>query len=120
MTAQRLLEALHGAGVELRLDGGRLRYRAPPGALTPDLRAAAAEHRDMLVELLTAEARGGLPAWTAAWPEPWATELEERAAIMEFDGGLPRPVAELEAEVCVRHEHARCADDPCAEGVSTA
>jgi hypothetical protein len=33
----------------------------------------------------------------AAWPQEVAEEWEERAAIMEFDGGLPRPEAEAAA-----------------------
>ena len=31
------------------------------------------------------------------WPSPWRDHWEERAAIMEYDGGLPRDEAEWEA-----------------------
>jgi hypothetical protein len=31
------------------------------------------------------------------WPSPWRDHWEERAAIMEFDGGLSRDEAEWEA-----------------------
>lgn len=31
------------------------------------------------------------------WPEAWQVEWHERAAIMEFDGGLERPKAEFYA-----------------------
>jgi hypothetical protein len=31
------------------------------------------------------------------WPKEWIVEWEERAAIVEFDGGLPRYVAESAA-----------------------
>ena len=34
-------------------------------------------------------------------PPDWQVEWEERAAIMEFDGGLPRERAEAEAMKCV-------------------
>ena len=40
-----LLQALRAAGVTLRIVGNTLRYRAPRGALTPELRAALAEHK---------------------------------------------------------------------------
>lgn len=43
-----------------------------------------------------------LPLYVLEWPEPWRSEYEERAGIMEFDGGLPRAKAERFAERCVR------------------
>ena len=35
-------------------------------------------------------------------------DFEERAAIMEFDGGLDRPLAEALALLCVLHNHPFC------------
>ena len=52
MTVYDTIAACARAGVSLALDGDRLRYRAPAGALTPDLRAGLAEHRDELRHLL--------------------------------------------------------------------
>ena len=48
-----------------------------------------------------------LPPKIEDWPEPWRYAVEERAAIMEFHGGLPRDEAERLAEQRVRLEHAR-------------
>lgn len=45
MTAQELLIQLVNLHVKLWLDGDHLRYSAPPGALTPELRAALLEHK---------------------------------------------------------------------------
>lgn len=73
--AQRdLLERLHAAGVELKVEGDRLHYRAPKGALTPELRAALEEWKPDLVH-----------------------EYNERAGILEYDARLPRDEAEARA-----------------------
>ena len=39
-----------------------------------------------------------LPLDLARWPTTWREMYEERAAIIEYDGGLPRSVAEEKAE----------------------
>jgi hypothetical protein len=52
VSAPALLEEARRRGVELRLEGGRLRYRAPAGALTAELREALRAHREELLELL--------------------------------------------------------------------
>ena len=69
-----LLQRLHDAGVILKVDGNRLRYRAPRGAMTPELRAALVERKPDLLY-----------------------EYHERAAIMEYDARLPRADAEARA-----------------------
>ena len=74
MTRCELSERLAAAGVALRIEGDALRYRAPRGAMTPDLRAALVEHKPDVLH-----------------------DFNERAAIMEYDGGLPRPEAEARA-----------------------
>ncbi len=57
-----------------------------------------------------------LPRLVSEWPPPAREAWEERAAIMEFDGGLSRADAEAAAEDCVRRElgesPAVCQDAP--------
>ncbi|HEV7897842.1 MAG TPA: amino acid adenylation domain-containing protein, partial [Planosporangium sp.] len=52
MTALRLLTELRELGIVIRRDGGRLRVRAPKGALSDRLREALGRHRDELLMLL--------------------------------------------------------------------
>jgi amino acid adenylation domain-containing protein len=52
MTVDALLDALEAAGVALALEGDRLQYRAPAGALTPELRAELKEHRSEVLATL--------------------------------------------------------------------
>ena len=74
MTAVELLTALCGLGVTFTSWVDRLRVEAPQGALTPALRATAREHKAALLDLLEV--------------------FEERAALIEYDGGRPRDEAE--------------------------
>jgi amino acid adenylation domain-containing protein len=57
----QLLAQLDAAGVRLQAAGERLRYDAPPGAVTPALRAALLEHKAALLDQLRAAALPGLP-----------------------------------------------------------
>ncbi len=52
--AAHLVAELARRGVHLRVDDGRLAFRAPAGALTEDLRAQLAECRDEVLRLLSA------------------------------------------------------------------
>ncbi|MFJ4498642.1 amino acid adenylation domain-containing protein [Streptomyces sp. NPDC088864] len=52
--AAAVRDALHAAGIVLSLEDGALRYSAPPGALTEELRRAVRACRDDLIELLRA------------------------------------------------------------------
>jgi len=69
-----LLQRVHDAGITLIVDGNRLKYTAPAGVLTPDLRAALAELKPTILH-----------------------EYHERAGILEYDGRMPRPEAERQA-----------------------
>jgi len=61
--ADALLAEAHRRGIELWADGASLRYRAPPGALTPDLREALrATKAEVLRVLADAAARPPAPA----------------------------------------------------------
>ncbi|MFI0942889.1 MupA/Atu3671 family FMN-dependent luciferase-like monooxygenase [Streptomyces sp. NPDC021020] len=59
MRVVELLARLRTAGVEVWADGDLLRFSAPPGALTPELRAALGEHKQEVLEILR---RGADPA----------------------------------------------------------
>ena len=68
---RELLQKLHDAGVVLTVDGDRLKYKAPAGAVTPELRAAMIELKPDLVY-----------------------EYHERAGILTYDARLPKDKAE--------------------------
>ena len=45
MTATDLIATCRAAGILLEVNGDRLKYQAPAGALTPELRATLKEHK---------------------------------------------------------------------------
>jgi hypothetical protein len=53
-----------------------------------------------------------LPVCLADWPEGWRESFEERAAIIQYDGGLPQPEAERRAEELVREAYRRTGGRP--------
>jgi hypothetical protein len=92
MNAVDAVNAARSAGVELRLDGDDLALSAasaPPTAVLD----ALSQHKAEIVALL----RPGRDGWSA---EDWQAYFDERAGIIEFDGGLPRAEAEAQAFAC--------------------
>jgi hypothetical protein len=88
MNALDLLQNLETRGVVLKPRDGKLIVDAPAGALTAVDRDWL--HRlkpDLLALLETARTPDDLP------PE-WHVDWDERAAILEYDGGHPREHAE--------------------------
>lgn len=83
MTAVSVLRSLRAEGAVVTLDGANLRLRAS-GPLPPSVVSAARAEKASLVDLLT------------CYPDfpDRLDDFEERAAIMEFDTGLPRAEAE--------------------------
>ncbi len=84
MIAPSLFADLRSRGVRLSTapgDGLKLRVQAPRGALTEPLRSGIARHRDELTQFVF--------------------ELEERAALFEFEQGETRERAEELAPLCV-------------------
>ena len=80
MSAVDLLATLRAHDCELTAAGERLRVDAPSGALTPDLRAALAEHKaDLLAELEAERAWATVEAISAEMRRRWlrAEQLEE-------------------------------------------
>jgi hypothetical protein len=92
MNALHALSAARAAGVRIRLDGDELDLSAeqePPDTLLELLH----RHKPELLRLL----RPSLEGWSA---EDWRAFFDERAAIFEFNGGLPRSEAEARAFAC--------------------
>jgi hypothetical protein len=89
MSAAEALKAARGAGIQLGIDGDDLvlEASAPPPAAVLD---ALSRHKAEIVVLL----HTGRDGWSA---EDWQVFFDERAGIVEFDGGKPRPEAEAQA-----------------------
>ena len=94
MSAAEALKSARAAGVHITADGEDLILDAesPPPAPIVD---ALKRYKPEIVALLTRSAGD----WSA---EEWGAFLHERAAIIEFDGGLSRAEAEASAyEWCI-------------------
>ncbi|MGC5413201.1 hypothetical protein ACPXCX_57505, partial [Streptomyces sp. DT225] len=59
MNVEEFVAGLKTAGVVLHEEGGRLRYRAPQGVMTPERLETLKSHRDAVLALLRAEEYGG-------------------------------------------------------------
>ena len=94
MNAAEVLKAARAAGIQVQIDGADLLLKAsapPPAGVLEEL----SRHKARILTLL----RAGNLYWTA---EDWRTFFDERAAIVEFDGGLSRAQANAQAlEHCV-------------------
>ena len=98
MTVATAIAAAVAAGITIKIDGERLVLSGPE---RPD---------DRLLEELRRE-KPAIVAYlhdVAAWTEEdWQALFDERAGIMEFDGGLPREEAEtLAAEEVAQQRQA--------------
>jgi hypothetical protein len=110
MTLPELKACLHFSGVTLSL---RLHVDAPAGVLTPEIKAALAHHRPVLLGWLLAreptldphDANLGDPSYTpwlsrpdemADWPIPWREKWRRRADQLREEG-CPWPVDEWQA-----------------------
>jgi hypothetical protein len=104
MRAAEALKAAQDAGIALQLDGDDLVLQAhdqPPAEIIDIL----SRNKPAIVSLLR-QRRGG---WSA---EDWHAFFEERVAIAEFDGGLPRHQAEARAFACCVAEMLNCNFEP--------
>lgn len=96
MNPATLLMEAGRRGIRLWPDGESLRVNGPKGSIDPGFRSELARHKPALLRLLVEpeEFRLVIPD---DWPAGAIEDFQERAAIMEFDGGLPRDQAEREA-----------------------
>ena len=92
MTAVEALSTCMQAGIRLEAAGDRLRYEAPPGALTPRLRSTLAQHKSELLTLLTAgrfvTLRAGATLPVAVVQLAWALESRGCELTATADGTL--------------------------------
>jgi hypothetical protein len=108
MSGREALRAARAVGVEFAVKGADLSLKAPaepPAAVLDALR----RHKAEIVAML----RPGLDGWSS---EDWQLFFEERAAIAEFDGGLPRAEAEAQAFECCVVKWLDLNPDPSAPG----
>lgn len=108
MTVAALIEELTRLGVTLTPEGDRLRYRAPAGAITPELKQRIVEQKLEIIAVLNHEDYGaGRPSpenATKPVEERCSEALEllgeltdlynQRAAVLEYEAGFPRDEAE--------------------------
>lgn len=103
MSAIQALQAAAEVGIAIEVHNGDLLLAAsaePPAEVLDEI----SRHKLEIVETLTLEG-SGLSA------DDWLAMFDERAAIIEFDGGLPRELAELQAiGSCVLDERMRRTD----------
>ena len=111
MTATALIECVKARGIELIPEGEHLRWRAPKGVLTDNLRIVLQQHKTEIIKLLGEDSGPGRPSpENTGRPvgERYAEALEllgeltymynERASILEYVGTLPRDEAESRAK----------------------
>ena len=94
MTPTELRQALRRADLVLDVSGSALLV-TPAARLTDALRSHIRAHKDALIDLVLIEGEA----------------FEERAAIMEFDGGMTRPEAEAAARAVIAYARRNHADD---------
>lgn len=85
---------IEGLGVHLVADGLHLRCKYRSG-LPEELKAELVAHKPVLLAYLSGFAAGTTCRIKspADLPSEWRLEWEERAAIMEYNGGLTREMA---------------------------
>ena len=90
-TGAALLQTLTGRGVVLTAEAGKLRYKAPAGTMTPDLRRQLEAHKAALVALLSAQQVG---LFEGSAPDLGATTVVKQR---ETTGPAPARGAVLQA-----------------------
>jgi hypothetical protein len=111
MTATAIPAQLEASGVSLGIvKPDRLRVEAPRGVVTPEVRATLQRYKsDIITELLERDEarRRAFFHELGCDPDRWRefeTQMDERAAIMEIDGGLTRDQTLFQAELMTFEE----------------
>jgi hypothetical protein len=106
MTLPELHALLDRLGIVLSVRGDRLHWAAPPGAMTPEVRAALATHKPVLLRLVGEEPSAPWlprPAELAEWPVEWRARWGLLANELQ-DQGVPWPAHEHQAFEQVKAE----------------
>ena len=111
MNARAIMADLTRSGFALALDGERL-LLSPSDRLDDRLRALIRDHKGELIALLQEARQGHPPPLTPDQDADIEETIAERAAILEFDGGLPRHQAEAQATRAMRVYRYRVTDKP--------
>src|SRR5262249_18512620 len=104
MSPLTFLQDLVSRGVVVIPCNGKLLVNAPAGVLTAEDRTMLARHKAELLVLLA------LPTAPDDLPRDWHLVWDERAAVMEYDGGLPRERAEALALAEILRQMQQVAD----------
>ena len=117
-TAAKLLTDLRRAGVVLSVNGDRLAFDAPAGAMTPAVVATLKARKPELLAVLSGDYLSAAAALLVTIADPdqraeLAYLFDERAGICQYDGGMSRG----EAERIAYRDLARRMD-PAADGVA--
>ncbi len=111
-----LLERARDAGISLWVQDGQLRFRAPKGALTPELREALRTQQNELVALLNTAAPAGQLVLSAGQRRWWflaqlgaaSDRGAHIACVVQLDGVLDVPsLAQALGDLVARHEPLR-------------
>lgn len=92
MTTSELVESLTKSGISLSVVGDKLHYKPTPN---PVILEEMRQHKAEIISFLVAQVSPTLRGEKKAKVDTDLEELrDERAAIMQFDAGLPREEAE--------------------------
>ena len=103
MSASQIIDQCKVLGISLATKEGGLRLEAPEGVVTPPLLASIRQNKQQIIKALTD---------TEGQYDNLLEAFEERAAIMEYEGGLNRKEAEHQAALLTGYQHVYQAN-PC-------
>ena len=93
-----IIEAITAQGIKLGVDGDKLWAEGPADLLTPDLRTTLARNKSEILSAIQADTTMTFEDAADHFDRlGYRYELEERCAILQFDGGLDRDSAERQA-----------------------
>src|SRR4029077_8749435 len=92
MSATKVLEAARAASVIVGINDNDLMLRAPARPASAVLDALSRYKAEIVALIRLKPLR-----WSA---DDWRAFFDERAGVIEFDGGLPRAEAEVQALAC--------------------